>query len=589
VLALAGALLVLSTTAFAAGVEVEARIDPTLVGTGQFVTLTLEARVEGGIDLEIEPHFSLTNLEIAAGPSQSQQVSFVNGRVSRSQTLSWTLRALAVGTARVQNLRLAVNDEIFEMPEQVVEVQEEPIEQIDPMGRIPRSVDPFEDFLDPMRRRRRSAAPQEPKLFLRAEATPQKPYVGQQVLYSLLLFTQADIGAVSPDKMPDFEGMWAIEIEQPQRPKSVMTEIQGERYGRVVLLQKALFPLRPGELHLEAVEARLIAKIPDYSWMGLVGSYDKEFSLSSNPITLDVQAIPDPPHDFNGAVGDFELSADLEPQEIQIGDAATLTLTLSGRGHVEGLAEPMLPPLEGVRVFPPQRGGGDRALGTTIHGTKTWSYVLVPERPGVWEIPIPGYAYFDRGRARHEVTEAQARVLIARAGKQSETALPVADAPATPDETEGVNPTVVGKEATEEESTAQTTFSPWLLVIPALLLLGVLTPMMKRLGERRRTTLDLRRHLEHAATLDKPRAAAHAIEDAWRHFFHERWSLPVTLAPGEWASKLTEQGVASDTVGELAKLVDDLHYLRYAPELSAYESLRAELVERSLRLARSLS
>ena len=181
--------LLLAVSSTARAVEVAARIDPTLVGVGQFVTLTLEASMEGGLDLKIEPNFSLHNLEIVAGPSQSQQVSFVNGRVSRSQTLTWTLRAIEVGTARVQSLRLSVNDEIFEMAEQVVEVQTEQVQQVDPFGRPRRSIDPFEDFFDPMRRQRKSAAVPEPKLFLRAEATPKNPYVGQQVLYSLILFT----------------------------------------------------------------------------------------------------------------------------------------------------------------------------------------------------------------------------------------------------------------------------------------------------------------------------------------------------------------------------------------------------------------
>jgi hypothetical protein len=482
----------------------------------------------------------------------------------------------------VQGLRLAVNDEMFDMPEQVVEVQSEPIEQIDPFGRPRRSIDPLEDFFDPMRRRRRTAAPPEPKLFLRAEAAPKNPYVGQQVLYSLVLFTQADIGAVSPDKMPDFEGLWSVEIEQPRQPKSVMTEVQDERYGRVVLLQKALFPLRPGELRLDPVEARLVAKIPDYSWMGVVGSYDKEFSLTSNAITLDVQPIPDAPPAFRGAVGAFELSSKLEPAEIEVDQAATLTLTLAGRGHVDGLAEPELPALEGIRVFPPQRSGGDRAVGTTIHGSKTWTYVLVPERPGVWEIPLSGYPYFDPQLAQHKTTESQTNVLVARASKA-----PVDDAPKVTTHPEAVAQATDSNPALQDAAPRK--WSPWLMAALALILGGLLIPAVKRSAERRATTRHLRQHLRSAATLEKPRAAAHAIEEAWRDFLYERWSLPQNLAPGEWPRQLAEHGVADDVLTELSGLVDDLHYLRYAPELSAYENLRAELVDRSLRVARLLS
>ncbi|MDH3255827.1 MAG: BatD family protein [Acidobacteriota bacterium] len=578
-------ILFAATLARAAAIEVDARLEPTLVGVGQFATLTVEARVEGGIDLALEPRFSLDNLEIVAGPTQSQQVSFVNGRVSRSQTLSWTLRALEVGAARVRELRLEVNQEVFELPEQALEVQEEPVEQVDPFGRIRRFADPFEDFFDPMRRRQVATAA-EPKLFLRAEARPRNPYVGQQVLYSLLLFTQADIGAVSPDKIPDFEGLWAVDIEQPQRPKSVMTEVQGERYGRVVLLQKALFPLRPGQLQLDPVEARLVAKIPDSSWLGMATRYDKEFSLTSNAITLDVRALPEAPAGFRGAVGEFDLDVILNPREIELGEAATLTLQLSGRGNVEALPGPDLPELDGVKVFPPQRGGGGHAAGTTVRGDRTWTYVLVPEESGAWEITIPEYWYFDPDKGAYARTDVQTRVLVARRADQPPL---IADETATI----GGNESQPAREDPPPGPTSTTSIrsrvKPLLLAGSVLLVLALAAPLARRAGERRKTRVSLRRHLKAAADLEKPRLAAQAIEAAWREFFSERWSFSSSLSPSEWPARLTACGVTPETAAEVTRLIDDLHYLRYAPELSAYEDLRRDLVERSMRLARELS
>ena len=47
-------------------------------------------------------------------------------------------------------------------------------------------------------------------------------------------------------------------------------------------------------------------------------------------------------------------------------------------------------------------------------------------------------------------------------------------------------------------------------------------------------------------------------------------------------------GLKAPGLAELGRLVEDLDYLRCAPELSASESLTAELVARSLKLARSL-
>jgi hypothetical protein len=55
----------------------------------------------------------------------------------------------------------------------------------------------------------------------------------------------------------------------------------------------------------------------------------------------------------------------------------------------------------------------------------------------------------------------------------------------------------------------------------------------------------------------------------------------------QWAQEL-RGGLKGPTLTELGGLVEDLEYLRYAPELSASESLVAELVARSLKLARGL-
>ena len=239
-----------------------ARIEPDLIGVGQTVTFTLEAQGSGLKDLQLVPRFSLENLEIVSGPMQSQSWQFVNGRASRAESLIWRLRAREVGTARVTEIVLQINESVFELADQAIEVQRDPIEIVDPFGRTRRMADPFEDFLFPRRRQRGQARDTEPKLFLRAEITPQEPYAGQQVLYTLYLFTQADVGAINPESVPNFEGFWVEDVPQPEKLRPEMVEIQGQRYGRVVLLRKAVFPRRPGRIELEPVRIRLVASMP---------------------------------------------------------------------------------------------------------------------------------------------------------------------------------------------------------------------------------------------------------------------------------------------------------------------------------------
>ncbi|MCP4203543.1 MAG: protein BatD [bacterium] len=560
-----------------------ARLEPELIGVGQVVTLTLEALSSGLADLDLDPQFSLENLEIVSGPTQAQSWQFVNGRASRSESLIWRLRAKKVGGARVSQIVLKINDSVFELPDQTIQVQEEPIEIPDAFGRR-RFADPFEDFPFPPRRRapRREA---EPKLFLRAEATPQEPFVGQQVLYTLYLFTQADVGAINPESVPDFAGFWVEDVPQPDKLQPEMVDIQGERYGRVVLLRKAVFPMHPGRVELEAVRARLVASMPKYSWLGSVIDRRREIYRTSNAVTLDVKALPEAPAGFRGAVGQLQLSTEVEPREVRVGEAATLTVKLEGRGNIQGVLEPELPVLEGMRVFPPEQSSRNRVAGTQVRGEKSWRYVLVPDRAGRWEIPPLSVDYFDPYDEAFRAAQAAPAVFTALAPLDAVPSVGHSEAP-----TLGPSTTTAGERDSESGGALHRWYRKprFLLGSAALVTAMLLVPIARRLRNRGQSSKRLCGRLRDASTIQHGRRAADALENAWRDYLEERFDLPPGTAAMQWTQRLRDGGLKAAGLTELGRLVEDLEYLRYAPELSASESLIAELVARSLKLARGL-
>ena len=560
-----------------------AKLEPGLLGVGQIATLTLKAQGSGLKDLQLDPQFSLQNFEIVSGPMQSQSWQFANGRTSRSESLIWRLRAKEAGAARVSQITLKVNDSVFELPDQTLQVQKDPIESSDRYGRR-QFGDPFENF--PFSRRRRpQRSPSDPELFLRAEATPRKPFVGQQVLYTLYLFTQADVGSINPEQLPGFEGFWVEDIPQPKNLEPEMVDIQGKRYGRVVLLRKAIFPRRPGRVELEPVRARLVASMPDYSWLGSVVYRRSELYRTSNAVTIDVKPLPETPAGFRGAVGKLELSARLEPQELRLGEAATLTVTLEGQGNIQGVLEPELPVLDGVRVYPPEQSSRSRVSGTRVHGEKSWKYVLVPDRAGNWEIPPLSIDYFDPYEPGFRVAEARPITLTALAPLASIPTIEISDARGSAPSP--VPNLVIGAEPSEPSPGWHR--KPLVLggtatLIAALLILPVVRLLRGRSQSRRRLCERLRR----ASTLRHGRRAADALESAWRDFLEERFEIPAGGVAQQWPQRLRTAGLKPAGLAELRRLVEDLEYLRCAPELSASESLIAELVARSLKLARTL-
>ena len=88
--------------------------------------------------------------------------------------------------------------------------------------------------------------------------------------------------------------------------------------------------------------------------------------------------------------------------------------------------------------------------------------------------------------------------------------------------------------------------------------------------------------------MEQGRHVAAALDAGWRDFLAHRWEVPATASSGQWRTALTERGASERAATELAKLAEDIHYLRYAPQLSSSEALQGELVQRSRRILKSL-
>lgn len=574
----AGAIGVLALSAPDAGaseIKVEASIEPQ-IGLDEVASFTIT--ITGGGSLDSLPQFALDNLKVVRGPSQSQNFSWVNGQSSSSLTLTWQMVPLKIGPASVHHIQVKLKDQQYDLPDQRVDVQQASPDS-SPSSQPTAPSNPFDRlFGGSLSGRGRPAPQREAKLFLRAEAVPADPLVGQQVLYTMYLYTQADVSGVNPQVMPTFRGFWARDIPQPQRRlRPDMVDFQGERYARVALLQKALFPLAPGKIEIEPMRSELVVRVPSVGPFGELVPSMQSVDRISNGVTIEAHALPVAPPGFSGTVGKIKLDAKLEPAAVKAGEAATLTLTLSGQGNLQGVPDPALPLLDGVRAFPPQKSGSEEVQGTTVLGRRTWSFVLVPEHAGEWTLPAIEVPYFDPD-SRSFKTAATAPQRLSAAGVASPP--PVAATPPS---------------AAPAPALPPSTQSPWLIAaggaVGGALLVAAATWLLEARRRRIRSGAALRRlreQLEESEHEPRPRQAAELIEQAWSAFLTARWMLPAGLAAERWPAALANQDLSAESRADLDRLAADLHYLRHAPQLSSTEILQSELRDLSRRLARSL-
>lgn len=581
VAALAAGLLAAAAAANEERVRTEIYLDPSVIGVGDTAELEIKISVEGDSVPNIpDPVFELDNLRTVEPPSQSTGLTTIAGRRLASRTLTWKLAPRKLGRARVHSVSVTIEGRRIVLPDRQLDVVRDP-----PPRRRRRAEDPFDPIFSeedggdstgrPWRRPRLRSDLSPPKILLKAEVSPSSPYVGQQVLYTLNLYTQVDIDSVNPEEFPDFKGFWAQVIPQPdQEPE--WERFDGESFGRVVLIQRALFPRRAGTFEIEPVAARMRAEIPD------PGSFlpkSREIVRRSNAVRVRVRELPPAPEGFQGAVGSIELEARLAPRELEVGEAATLELELRGRAHLQGVQAPRLPEIPGVRVFTPQQRSEEDLRGKSVYSSRTWSFVLVPERPGEWELPRIEIPYFDPRRESYQV--AGSAPLTLAVGEATD----VSRSAGGKLELHSIRNSALPAVAPPRDLSA---VLPWLFALPwaaaAVLFLVRLRGELGGAGPARRHLLA---RLGRASAEERPRQAAAEIEEAWREFLFERWRIPRSSPSTRWGELLTDRGVDRERADALVKLADDLHYLRYAPKLSSIAELREELLERSRKLARS--
>jgi hypothetical protein len=355
----------------------------------------------------------------------------------------------------------------------------------------------------------------------------------------------------------------------------------------VPLLRKALFPLRSGRFTVEPAVVDLTVQHYDRRlFFAPPVARSEQLRLRTEGQRIDVRPLPPAPPGFGGAVGRLALETELQPRQIHLGEAATLTVRLSGTGNLQGIREPRISPPAGLTVFPPQQEGRDEVSGTTVRGSRVWRYVVVADRVGRYRLQSPEIPYFDPESGHYRLAAAPALGLQALP-RPAETAAASGAAHA------------IRSAALQAGGSSRRRWAsalPWLFAIPWAVALAVTLARRRAYSAAAASPLPAgstagRRFadgLRQAEREERPRQVAARIEEAWRGLLAERWDIQAEVPPSRWRELLAARGANPEALEEMGRLVEDLQYLRNAPQLSAIDSVRRETLRRCRFLQRRL-
>ena len=392
----------LSGTAHAAAPSAQLRVSraPYHVGIPMEVQIHItgfEREPEPSCEVEEPDGGSLRFLGLV--PNVSTQISIINGRTTRSETVTFVCQYQFTprreGQLRLQPFR-AIQDQT--------------------------SVQTTAYTIDA------EALKPDPKLQLRLRLPNEPVFVGQQVPIEIEwwvderlqqsiqsyeirseLFDDPDTFRFLPDERTSGNQQTLnVQTQQEQLllPARARESNQGENRYVVITSERILIPLRAGRFSLEGatVNANEVTSWRRDLFGGRRPSATRPIFAQDSARTLIVKPPPvaGRPASFGGAVGKgFSFAVETDRSVVQTGDPMVLTFTVSGSGELGPVGLPALD-----RLLPPEqfRLPDDEISGQVVTGTKAFRVPVRVIDEGVTEIPALPYSWFDPELAEYQTT-----------------------------------------------------------------------------------------------------------------------------------------------------------------------------------------
>lgn len=267
----------------------------------------------------------------------------------------------------------------------------------------------------------------EDNLFLSLTFSKRNVVVGEPIVATLKLYQRVNIAGFEDARFPSFNGFWNQEIEAPTNIEFHRESRDNKIYNAAVIRKYILIPQQSGTLTVDPAELVCLVNIRTVS-SGSVSIFDEFFDeyrtvrkrITTPSYKIQVSPLPaGAPASFKGGVGEFSISAELSKDSLRTHDAASLIVTIKGRGNVSLLEEPDV-------VFPPDFEVYDTKVSESVDkasgmsGSKTYEFPFIPRSAGDFAIAPVKYSYYDINAGKYVTIETPLIPFSVAKGSESE-------------------------------------------------------------------------------------------------------------------------------------------------------------------------
>ena len=526
------------------------------------------------------------------GPQKgtSTSVSMVNGKTTRSSQTSYTyiLQAKKTGTFQLASARAAVKgNEITSKAVQitVVEGGSDAAKQGQQGGSA-------QGGQSQQKESRGNVSTDTGELFMRLYLSKHDAMVGEPITATLKIYQRANLTGFEDAKFPKFNGFWSQEVDTPQSIEFQREQVGDKMYNAAVLRRWVLIPQKAGSLTIDPSE--IVCLVNVRTQRAKTGSIFDDFfendyvtqrqRVTTPSLTVKVSALPGgAPDGFSGAVGEYSVSAKLSKDALKTHDAASLIVTVTGKGNVSLVEAPKIDFPPDFEAYDVKTTSGTDRSGTS--GSKTFEYPFIPRSPGEFTLPPVKFSYYDVKNRRYATASTDSlKLSVERSAGGAAQPAQNGSGTLTVDrkgvKNLGEDIRFIKTKTSLSEDKGFFVGKPAYWIIVALLLLGAAAVWLslRKLAARRadvagsrgrKATRQAMKRLKLAGDfLNKNLYTAfyEELHQALMSFVSDKLTMDMADQSKEnIAAALSARGVPEATVASFTDLLDACEYARYAP------------------------
>ncbi len=393
------------------------------IGKNDLLQIQFKVDNASSVDNITPPSFD--NFIIASGPNQQRSVTSINGKMSQSVAIGYSLQPTSTGRFTIGSATAIADGQNLKTHPLTIEVVAGSLSgqnnNTQNLSRFPNlnldfpPASPVRRFDDYILKPGENVVEKTAKnIFLKLDIDKKSCYVGQPIVATYKLYTRLPSETTITDA-PSFNGFSVTDFDVSNN--STLEKYNGRMYNVYTLRKVELYPLQAGNITLDPVVAdNKITFIksqyansersdPFFDMFDDLGEaslppeaqVQQNVTLKSNSETINVKPLPDEnkPKDFRGAVGNFTIKSSLEKNNITTDDAGTLKLVVTGKGNIQLINAPTIVWPQGIDGYEAKVKDDIDKTSVPMKGSKTFSFPFTVSKAGEYKIDSITFSYFD--------------------------------------------------------------------------------------------------------------------------------------------------------------------------------------------------